>query len=219
MKRKGFTLIELLIVVAIIGILAAIAIPNFLLAQTRAKVARVKADHQACATALESYLVDNNQYCLCGYGAGDDRQHQYLPNDLTTPVSYLRSVGTDVMMDPFRDAMDASQSRINDPDGTLFIDDDYLKYRYQNFKEIWVWDQTDPPPPVAVTNYAAHQRVTGEWTMSSAGPDRSYSRWIGNPYGISQWTLLLPYDPTNGTVSDGDILRTQKSAAGKYLGN
>ena len=61
-QRKGFTLIELLIVVAIIGILAAIAIPNFLLAQVRAKVSRVRAEMSSLATALEQYYVDNNHY-------------------------------------------------------------------------------------------------------------------------------------------------------------
>ncbi len=54
----GFTLIELLIVVAIIAILAAIAIPNFLEAQTRSKVSRVKSDLCIIATAVESYTVD-----------------------------------------------------------------------------------------------------------------------------------------------------------------
>ena len=63
MKRlRGFTLIELLIVVAIIAILAAIAVPNFLEAQTRSKVSRVMTDHRAVATALEAYYIDNNFY-------------------------------------------------------------------------------------------------------------------------------------------------------------
>ena len=62
MKRRGFTLIELLIVVAIIAILAAIAIPNFLAAQIRSKVSRSKGEMRNMATALESYYVDNNQY-------------------------------------------------------------------------------------------------------------------------------------------------------------
>jgi prepilin-type N-terminal cleavage/methylation domain-containing protein len=61
-KQGAFTLIELLIVVAIIAILAAIAVPNFLEAQTRAKVSRAKSDMRTLATALESYYVDNNNY-------------------------------------------------------------------------------------------------------------------------------------------------------------
>ena len=69
-SNKGFTLIELLIVVAIIAILAAIAIPNFLQAQVRAKVSRAKAEMRTAGTALESYFVDNNEYPVNGLQPG-----------------------------------------------------------------------------------------------------------------------------------------------------
>ena len=59
-KKAGFTLIELLIVVAIIAILAAIAVPNFLEAQMRAKVARVKSDLRTVRLAMEAYAIDCN---------------------------------------------------------------------------------------------------------------------------------------------------------------
>jgi type II secretory pathway pseudopilin PulG len=55
-------LIELLIVVAIIAILAMIAVPNFLEAQTRSKVARAQTDVRSLAVALEAYMVDWNTY-------------------------------------------------------------------------------------------------------------------------------------------------------------
>jgi type II secretion system protein G len=64
MKRnaKGFTLIELLIVVAIIGIIAAIAIPNLLNAIDRGKQKRTMADLRSIGTAIETYSIDNNDY-------------------------------------------------------------------------------------------------------------------------------------------------------------
>ena len=61
-REKGFTLIELLIVVAIIGIIAAIAVPNLLTAIQRSKQKRTMADLRAIGTALGSYQTDYDIY-------------------------------------------------------------------------------------------------------------------------------------------------------------
>jgi prepilin-type N-terminal cleavage/methylation domain-containing protein len=61
-KRKGFTLIELMIVIAIIIILAAIAIPNYLRMTDRARRSRVAGDFASLATAIEAYSVDWGHY-------------------------------------------------------------------------------------------------------------------------------------------------------------
>ncbi len=101
MKQSAFTLIELLIVVAIIGILAAIAVPNFLQAQIKAKIARVLADHKNLATAENMYRLDNNTF----------HKHEHSPWQhvpLTTPVSYLSAWP----IDPFQENLPESAKQI-----------------------------------------------------------------------------------------------------------
>jgi type II secretion system protein G len=171
----GFTLIELLIVVAIIAILAAIAVPNFLEAQTRSKVSRVQADMRSIATALEAYRVDTNRYPEAAPNS------VFLPFGerlvpLTTPVSYM----TNVPMDIFR-----FKKRPQDP---AF---DYLDWEtthiFAFLGPIW-----NPFPGYMSENKRG-------WHLDSVGPDQVEALTIAGS--------ALTYDPTNGTISEGDIHR------------
>lgn len=96
---RSFTLIELLIVVAIIGVLAAIALPNFLNAQIRAQIAKAKGDLKALASACEMYHLDWGHYPEpirpVRWNTSD---HTATLTELTTPTSYISNVD---MEDPF----------------------------------------------------------------------------------------------------------------------
>ncbi len=92
MPKKGFTLIELLIVVAIIGILAAIAVPNFINARLRAQIARVTAELKSVNDAYLMYFMDNHKWPP--HLDGDEAQHRFV----TTPIAYLSTS----ILDPFQ---------------------------------------------------------------------------------------------------------------------
>lgn len=197
--KKGFTLIELLIVVAIIAILAAIAVPNFLEAQVRAKVSRVKSDQRTYATAIESYIVDNNEPLLdfqnwkYAKGASNiDRWECF--GQLTTPIAYL----TTLPFDPF-----ASQKPAHVQQGLHF-------YHLDTFNETPVDDGTTIEP------WRVGPRNAGYvWALGSIGPtgvdSGPYTPQVLDPtFSTINVRLGKVYDPTNGTISNGRILRTNK---------
>ena len=184
-NKKGFTLIELLIVVAIIAILAAIAIPNFIQAQIRAKVTRAKADIRSLATGLESYFVDNNAYPDDTLYANS--YYYYVSDAITTPIAYLSG---NYFVDPFRNAV---YDTISNPAMTV-----YRRYRYKNY--IADAQANNGTERVGMRRY-------GSWRLSSSGPDRT-ATFNANTYGWFE-DYLEPYDPTNGTVSNGDVIRAQ----------
>ena len=148
---SGFTLIELLIVVAIIAILAAITIPNFLAAQVRAKVSRAKGDMKSIATAVEAYDIDYNAYPPL------DGKYYVTPVTLTTPISYLSNHR---LPDPFAIG-------VVDPSNPYPGEEQY--YTYQNLQQL----ATDSTlyPGVDWVNYRGY---FGKWRQASLGPDRDY---------------------------------------------
>ncbi len=179
--ERAFTLIELLIVVAIIAILAAIATPNFLEAQTRSKVSRVKSDHRTIAIALESYFTDWGAYPR-DQDNSMDHPAQYGFRLLTTPVPYL----TGRTSDPFSDKSQNSKSENS---------------------------RIAPAYVLASGSDAWRNQVRGEslypivhcWTLISIGPNRQDDASGQDDFPFA--TNYGAYDPTNGTVSAGDILR------------
>jgi prepilin-type N-terminal cleavage/methylation domain-containing protein len=186
MERKAFTLIELLIVVAIIAILALIAVPNFLEAQMRSKVARVHADMRALTVAMEAYFVDWNVY-----------PRSLKPEPMTTPIPYIATLPTDAFItdDTRQIARRTFELVCRDPNGgrndTFLLD--YFAY-YPPYLNPFA------RPSVIPANLSIPSAL---WQFKSWGPDR-LDRTC--PAGRGD-DFSLAYDPTNGTVSHGDLCR------------
>lgn len=245
-RERAFTLIELLIVIAVVAILAMISVPNFLRAQTRAKLARAQSEMHVLAGALEAYWIDQRAYPPNlvemviarppAPGEADDRaivwSHRIeladglwlcetspsvvlrlggsrqpsaadspLPYNgvalirLTTPVAYLGHLPADAFMRGLRHRrrMFYRPPAVwgpADPTATASWDLDSMRpFGYLNLTEI---------EPDGLPMPAFGRTVT--YVLVSPGPDIQAS--------FTDPTLAFPisYDPTNGTISTGDLV-------------
>ncbi|MFH1740858.1 MAG: prepilin-type N-terminal cleavage/methylation domain-containing protein [bacterium] len=193
----GFTLIELLIVVAIIGILAGIAVPNYMGAQMKARVAQVKMDLRNLSQAIENYHLDRGKY----------PQRDADPNSffivtvaklLTTPIAYMSSPS---VQDPFGPVEEAEPQETLEAPGRA---DDAMplprnSYIYVPYKLFSYW-QGNP-----VLDRDAY-------LIASVAPDRIDSSLVYLPFpGLSNVPIHsirdTIYAPSNGVTSTGDIGR------------
>jgi type IV pilus assembly protein PilA len=117
-NAKGFTLIELLIVVVIIGILAAIAIPKFASTKEKAYLAAMKSDLRNLATAQESFLADQNPPAYFNY-SGDNTAPFVDPS--TGAVIYAPSTGVTVTVAAVPGGWSATATHLQAPTRTCAI--------------------------------------------------------------------------------------------------
>ncbi|MBN2327248.1 MAG: prepilin-type N-terminal cleavage/methylation domain-containing protein [Candidatus Omnitrophica bacterium] len=201
--KKGFTLIELLIVVAIIGILAAIAVPNFLNAQIRAKVSRCFADMKSLSTSIQMLQADKGVllvdwwdddeewghqrlrevFNMVGAGDFESRSTNMILAPLTTPISYMSSIPVDPFLPSEEKWHTSYRYGDNDPAGSGH-DHGFGALFGENVKFTGM-----------------RELKTNDFILIGIGPDGE----LGLGAGYGDVNRALPYDGSNGLVSAGDI--------------
>lgn len=190
--EKGFTLIELLIVITIILILIAIALPNFLEAQTRSKITKVKSEMKSISSALESYRIDWGKYPWAAeYPELNvpavppaEPFELYVSYALTSPVSYMNDFPSDIFNNVFAEGSDLNLKapyHYTTEEMNLFLGEPYLFLELRNFLNL---------------------QKNINYFLLSHGPDNDHDEFGSHSHEHGNAAI---YNPTNGTTSNGDI--------------
>ncbi|MCH7772605.1 MAG: type II secretion system protein, partial [Bacteroidetes bacterium] len=169
--RHGFTLIELLIVVAIIGILAAIAVPNFLNARVRAQISRAQSELRSIGDAYTMYFMDQNSWPP--HADNDPAQHRFA----TTPIAYLSTSVIDVFAQ--------SEHARKDFSFPFFQGQYHCEPSYFWYSNVWTNALRANPSYFEQTKNSAYY-------VMSLGPDNDFDESIAS---------AALYDSSNGLLS------------------
>jgi len=216
-QRYGFTLIELLIVVAIIGILAAISIPNFLNARIKAQVARAQSDMDAIETACMMFQMDHGRFPKFTDTIGETYASKNIGNlfvdefvtfqthnagrrvpHLTSPVAYISFSPIDI-----------------------FSSGPNLPYGYAGGKKGYIATSFGPDRDQheGINDFLHRGDIDEPTAYLGAGQDEENDYSLLNsffgmsgrsssPERLRQYLLPRTYDPSNGIVSNGDLWRS-----------
>jgi prepilin-type N-terminal cleavage/methylation domain-containing protein len=212
---RAFTLIELLIVVAIIGILAAIAVPNFLNAQLRAKIAKTEGDMNAVSQACQMFHLDHNTYPPATDNMGEtylsgrhdfadieefvtfqsSNAGQFIPH-LTSPVAYISYPP----IDPFSTQPQVTYGYSGGKIGYILTSFGPDRDQHENINDFVHRGDIDEP-----TAYLMQNGEENEYSLSSSFMGTRLRS--SSPGRLRLYLTPRTYDPSNGLISNGDLWR------------
>jgi competence protein ComGC len=192
-SRRAYTFFELLIVAAIIMLLAAIAVPNFLEARIRASVSRSKADLALLKMGIEAYRLDHRAYppnAVTGVSSAGDLVV------LTTPVAYLPALPHDVLMQ--------SDPKVR---GIRPLERPTRRFEYLNLMQVAPGEGLHlAGAPVLLGEGRVAGLIWGGGPVDAAATFPPAGFHEAEDPGRRLAERLVIYDPTNGTASPGVVI-------------